>query len=1345
MGTCKKLTLASLVTIMVVLSFVIGFVPAHDLGAIRAASDDGEFDISTLLGAIMDAKAVQSIVPQLKIEAAKVIAPPGSGNVPLGVKAAVIGTGVSDVRYVANAASEGGTPWANERWTGSVFSGASVTTPYDTSLNIRSLMDSVAQTIYVYALTNTTQAVKQTSFLYEDVNMMADRIALVVQTKDLDSDGNGYPDNIMDVLDGELWLTTATQNGVERTVAIANLSDGAKAVDGEVTVTSGNATVTGPDLAALQTAFGVDIEDAWLVVNAVDDLAGLLDEVDGDASAQALADWAAGVNAIAPGALSAMAQYTEVSLVYTTDSGTVLAEIDDLTGTGLSVEIELTGLDIASSENPQIWSFPTAVSDDGVGTILTNDAEADQVWSLKAESPTIIGSTGLSMTTETLSVFAPFSSGMQILSADPSVMLIGLDQDVQIHGVFPVGAMLSVAEAANAYAVYVGAAPINEATDRVTFVANGPNGEAITELDTENDMFVTVPNKSEAGLLNVRVVDLVNPANNAETADLIEVFPTYILATSASGNGASEVTITLDPVSSDARLADGTFRSAESVAASVSFSTAALSFEGWTLNGTDIGAANPVTFDMPSDNSTLVANFAPKATYTVATFTVGNIEPATVVLTPASSPGLAAGEFFLNTEVSAEVVFDAGTDTFRNWFLDGAEIGATTTVSFTVTGDHNLVANFIEVPARIVVTAGTGGTVTVTPPEGVSYSPNGFYPQGTVLTLTATPDNGFRFLNWTGANAGDLLPDTETAEVTIAMDANKAVTANFENIVIGITSIEPAEAWIFGGVVAQINGAGLTEDVSITIGSQSVQGFRAAEDGSSIEVVIPALTDTTSVSGLASVEADVTVTAADASETATLENGFTYKRYESAGGINTTAFQFMTNAAVDVDVTLGASNDNFAELHIPVLASAKPTGELTYGLARATDTGTKQNTAALGTAFITDGVGAPDVRAFDIHFYASTEAAKQTANTPSVGSATLATNTAVLDLDRVDENGVPNENPFTLTFPVTEASLTAGDVREGLAMWGVESELDYVTNTLTSVGPATELQSVLLNNEVEPNLTSSVSDDTDITTVWKARLYTLQAFSLRMNAALPDDVAAQIVADNANGFFSGRQAGGWNLTVSSSLGGLAWIDRIEFVNSSGQVVATTSASNLQTAPGTNEYLVEFTAPRSSQSGVMDVSIFLRSNPDTAAVTLVDFAEYTPATRPDWLWLVALIIALLGLASGGSSGGGGGGPCFIATAAYGTPMAADIDALRAVRDTFMLDNAAGSAFVDAYYRVSPAIADAVAQSPLLAALVRVLLVPAIFLGKVAVAMPTLTAFVGLSLGVAFMLRRRARKA
>jgi len=66
-------------------------------------------------------------------------------------------------------------------------------------------------------------------------------------------------------------------------------------------------------------------------------------------------------------------------------------------------------------------------------------------------------------------------------------------------------------------------------------------------------------------------------------------------------------------------------------------------------------------------------------------------------------------------------------------------------------------------------------------------------------------------------------------------------------------------------------------------------------------------------------------------------------------------------------------------------------------------------------------------------------------------------------------------------------------------------------------------------------------------------------------------------------------------------------------------------------------------------------------------------------------------------------------CFIATAAYGTPTAQQIDVLREFRDVVLLESPVGSKFVVLYYWLSPPIADFIARSDLLRTLVRQLLV------------------------------------
>ena len=68
-----------------------------------------------------------------------------------------------------------------------------------------------------------------------------------------------------------------------------------------------------------------------------------------------------------------------------------------------------------------------------------------------------------------------------------------------------------------------------------------------------------------------------------------------------------------------------------------------------------------------------------------------------------------------------------------------------------------------------------------------------------------------------------------------------------------------------------------------------------------------------------------------------------------------------------------------------------------------------------------------------------------------------------------------------------------------------------------------------------------------------------------------------------------------------------------------------------------------------------------------------------------------------------------GGCFIATAAYGSPTAEQIDVLREFRDGVLLESAAGSQFVALYYRLSPPIAGFISGNSFLRTVVRELLV------------------------------------
>ena len=65
-----------------------------------------------------------------------------------------------------------------------------------------------------------------------------------------------------------------------------------------------------------------------------------------------------------------------------------------------------------------------------------------------------------------------------------------------------------------------------------------------------------------------------------------------------------------------------------------------------------------------------------------------------------------------------------------------------------------------------------------------------------------------------------------------------------------------------------------------------------------------------------------------------------------------------------------------------------------------------------------------------------------------------------------------------------------------------------------------------------------------------------------------------------------------------------------------------------------------------------------------------------------------------------------GWCFIATAAYGTDTAKEIDILREFRDEVLLSNSLGAEFVSFYYKTSPPIADFISQHEALRTAVKV---------------------------------------
>lgn len=90
-------------------------------------------------------------------------------------------------------------------------------------------------------------------------------------------------------------------------------------------------------------------------------------------------------------------------------------------------------------------------------------------------------------------------------------------------------------------------------------------------------------------------------------------------------------------------------------------------------------------------------------------------------------------------------------------------------LAITVDSDKSITANFVQLKCTLNISSGTGG---ITDPSPGSYK----YDTGTQVLVTALPNSGYQFSEWSGDVLGTSNP------ITITMDDDKSVSANFSAI-----------------------------------------------------------------------------------------------------------------------------------------------------------------------------------------------------------------------------------------------------------------------------------------------------------------------------------------------------------------------------------------------------------------------------------------------------------------------------------------------------------------------------------------------------------------------------------
>jgi uncharacterized repeat protein (TIGR02543 family) len=257
------------------------------------------------------------------------------------------------------------------------------------------------------------------------------------------------------------------------------------------------------------------------------------------------------------------------------------------------------------------------------------------------------------------------------------------------------------------------------------------------------------------------------------------------------------VGLTSNPLLGGTTTGSGSFNSGSSVTVGA-VANLGYTFTNWTEGANIVSTNANYTFNITA-NKNLVANFASVAAkYTVALSSNPLLGGTT----------LGGGSFNSGSSVTIGAVANLGF-TFTNW-TEGANIVSTNAnYTFNLTANKNLTANFTPVVAGQFLV-----DISANPLFGGSTNGEGLYNSGTIVNLTATPNSGFTFTNWTeGANIV-----STNANYSFTISGNRVFVANFKADVIIPLGPAPVNLGTAGDFTA------LTKSGVSTTGVTSVGG-----------------------------------------------------------------------------------------------------------------------------------------------------------------------------------------------------------------------------------------------------------------------------------------------------------------------------------------------------------------------------------------------------------------------------------------------------------------------------------------------------------------------------------------
>ena len=263
---------------------------------------------------------------------------------------------------------------------------------------------------------------------------------------------------------------------------------------------------------------------------------------------------------------------------------------------------------------------------------------------------------------------------------------------------------------------------------------------------------------------------------------VVSMDATYSFTVTESGNYVAnfsrdsyQITATANPAEGGTITGAGTYEQGQ-ICTLTATAAEGYSFSNWTKDGVVV-SSNPSYSFTVTENAAFVANFSL------------NMYMVTVSADPtAGGTVYGGGSYLYGNNCTVSAVPNAGY-TFTNWTKNGTVVSAEASYTFTVTEDANLVAHFSLDHYNI--------TVSVDPETGGTATGGGSFTYGETCNLTATPNTGYAFVNWT--KDGTVV--SSNANYSFTVTDNGDYVAHFSVAHYTITvSAEPAEGGsVYGG------------------------------------------------------------------------------------------------------------------------------------------------------------------------------------------------------------------------------------------------------------------------------------------------------------------------------------------------------------------------------------------------------------------------------------------------------------------------------------------------------------------------------------------------------------------